>query len=57
MSDQPITPTPEVFPDWHDPFVEPQTIPDGWDLSAMRLDAAPVEDEAEDDQTRDQAIS
>jgi hypothetical protein len=47
MSTQPNTPAPELFPEWHDPFVKPQTIPSGWDLSAMRLDLVPSEDEEE----------
>jgi hypothetical protein len=23
----------KIFPEWHEPFPEPQTIPSGWDLS------------------------
>lgn len=25
----------EVLPEWYEPFHEPQTIPVGWDLSAV----------------------
>ncbi len=42
MSTQPITPAPEVFPDWHDPSTLPQTLPQGWDPTGLRLAAAPV---------------
>ena len=24
-----------ALPEWHEPFPEPQTIPSGWDLTAM----------------------
>jgi hypothetical protein len=24
-----------AMPEWHEPFPEPQTIPSGWDLSAV----------------------
>jgi hypothetical protein len=24
-----------VWPEWHEPFPEPQTIPSGWDLSEV----------------------
>ncbi len=53
MSAQPNTPAPEVFPEWHNPFVEPQTIPDGWDLSGLRLEAAPADEEEEDARSGD----
>ncbi len=48
MSTKPTPPLPEVFPEWHDPFVKPQTIPAGWDLSAIRLDAGSALDEKKD---------
>jgi hypothetical protein len=48
MSTQPNTPAPELFPDWHDPFREPLTIPAGWDLSEMSLaPGSAVEKEAD----------
>jgi hypothetical protein len=34
----PILPTvdrDEAMPEWHEPFPEPQTIPSGWNLSAI----------------------
>jgi len=31
----PIDDKENVLPEWHEPFPEPQTIPCGWDLSAV----------------------
>jgi hypothetical protein len=28
-------PTYEGMPEWYDPFVEPQTMPSGWDLTEL----------------------
>jgi 2-isopropylmalate synthase len=40
-------PTTNTQPEWHDPFCEPQTIPAGWDVSAILPASVPKsEDEA-----------
>jgi hypothetical protein len=47
MDPKPTPPTTDAQPEWRDPFCEPQTIPAGWDLSAMLIPPAPeVGDEA-----------
>lgn len=36
----PGTTTTNAMPEWYDPFVEPQTIPAGWDLSGLFSDSS-----------------
>jgi hypothetical protein len=31
-----------IFPEWHEPFPQPQTIPAGWDLSEVPSASASV---------------
>jgi hypothetical protein len=33
----------ELYPEWHEPFPEPQTIPTGWDVSEIVTDSIPAE--------------
>jgi hypothetical protein len=35
MDPKTTTPTADAQPEWHEPFYEPQTIPAGWDVSAI----------------------
>jgi hypothetical protein len=32
-----INTTDDSLPDWHEPFPEPNTIPDGWDVSNLMM--------------------
>ncbi len=41
-----MTPTTDSMPDWFDPFPEPHTIPNGWDLSNMLGEESPDSDDA-----------
>jgi len=37
-----------VWPEWHEPFPEPQTIPSGWDLSeVLSTNTVEIVDETE----------
>jgi hypothetical protein len=37
----------ETRPEWHEPFPEPNTIPAGWDMSAVPAGDAQAEGSAE----------
>jgi 2-isopropylmalate synthase len=41
MDPKTTPPTTDAQPEWRDPFCEPQTIPAGWDVSAILLASAP----------------
>jgi hypothetical protein len=41
MDPKTIAPTTDAEPEWHDPFCEPQTIPAGWNVSALELASIP----------------
>jgi len=41
MDPEKPTPATDPGPAWREPFYEPQTIPAGWDLSAMFAGPAP----------------
>ena len=41
MDPKNITPVIDSQPEWREPFCDPQTIPAGWDLSAMLTEPAP----------------
>ena len=40
---------PSQWPEWHEPFPEPQTIPTGWDLSALPSELSASEADSEDE--------
>ena len=42
-------PNTDSMPEWYDPFVEPNTIPGGWDLSDLAPNARADGDSRDDD--------
>jgi len=47
------TPIPDDFPEWHEPFPEPQTIPAGWDLSGTTPNTEPDPFDTDDSTAED----
>ena len=41
MDPEKTTPVTDAEPEWRDPFCEPQTIPAGWNVSALDLASVP----------------
>jgi hypothetical protein len=48
MDPEPTTPMTDAQPEWREPFCEPQTIPAGWDTSALLFDSVADGEEASD---------